>query len=210
MRAWTSPFCTFRFTPLRMGFSSTETWRFLISSSGTLAMISSRGRELLLVDLDALAEDREGEEGALEAHGADGDAEHLDDLVAVDRLDLGEGLALDAGGEEARAGLRDGAAAAGELHVADLVLVVHVERETDLVAAEGVVGLVVDGRGLEHAEVARVLVVVEDVLAGGRSPRGVRGGAPGDPVLDSVCHSWNTFLACSKAATKASTSAGVL
>src|SRR5581483_7243851 len=193
MSAWTSPFCTWRFTPLRMGLPSTLTWRSLISSSG-FVMISRRGRELLLVDLDAFAKHGEAQERALQAHGADGDAEHGDDRVAVDLLDLGEGLALDAAREERSARLGDGAAAARELDVRDLVLLVDEERQADLVAAERVVRLVVHARALDHAEVARVLVVVEDVLA----------------VHVFAVHSRNTFRACSRARTSASTSSSVL
>src|SRR5438552_9732500 len=106
MSACTSPFFTARSTPLRMGFPSTLTWRSLIWSSGWVLMGSIRV-EFLLVDLDALANDGEREQRALEAHGADGDAQHLHDLVAVDRFDVHDGLALDARREEARGGLRD-------------------------------------------------------------------------------------------------------
>jgi hypothetical protein len=78
---------------------------------------------------------------------------------------LGLGAAEDRGGHHRRRGLADRAALAVDLDVGDPALVVQVDVEDDLVAAERVESLDPPGRrGGQLAPVPRVAVVVEDDL----------------------------------------------
>src|SRR5438270_14052887 len=109
---------------------------------------------------------RQPEHRALEPNRRERDADLLQQLVLVEDGDLGGRAPVHHLGQHRRRGLRDRAAAAGELHLVDRLSVVA-ERDVDgdLVAAERVLplGLRV---GLFHDAVpAWVLVVVEDDLA---------------------------------------------
>jgi glycosyltransferase involved in cell wall biosynthesis len=90
----------------------------------------------------------------------------VEQLVLVERRDLGCRPALRHLHQHRRRRLRDRAAAAGELHLVDRLAVVG-ERDVDrdLVAAERVLALGLRVRVLQHAVPARVLVVIEDDLA---------------------------------------------
>ena len=104
------------------------------------------------------------EHRALEPRGADVDAEEVEQVVRADGRDLVHGLALDLVGQEARAGLADGAAATGEGDaVHDAVL--HAEHQRDPVAAQRVGALVGRVGVLDDPEVVGPPVVLEDVVA---------------------------------------------
>src|SRR2546430_2167912 len=77
----------------------------------------------------------QAEEGALEARRGQGDPEVLEHVVAVDRLQLVQGLALHLVGEDRGRGLRDRAALAGKAHVLDAVARTDLQVHRDLVAA---------------------------------------------------------------------------
>ena len=104
------------------------------------------------------------EHRALEARRADVDAEEVEQVVGADGRDLVDGLALDLVGQEARAGLADGAAAAGERDaIHDAVL--DAEHQRDPVAAQRVGALVGRIGVLDDPEVVGPSVVLEDVVA---------------------------------------------
>ena len=103
-------------------------------------------------------------QGALEPDGRERDAELLEHVLAAERAHLGDRLALDDVRDHRRGGLADRAAAAVEANVAHDAAV-DVELDRELVAAERVHALGGDRRVVEMPAVARVLVVIEDVLA---------------------------------------------
>ena len=104
------------------------------------------------------------EHRALEAGGADVDAEEVEQVVGADGRDLVDGLALDLVGQEARAGLADGAAAAGERDPIDDA-VGDPEHQRDPVAAQRIGALVRRVGVLDDPEVVGPPVVLEDVVA---------------------------------------------
>ena len=104
------------------------------------------------------------EHRALQAGGADLDAEQVEQVVRADARDLAERLALDLVGQEARARLADGAAAAGERDAVDDP-VRHAEHQRDPVAAQRVGALVGRVGVLDDPEVVGPSVVLEDVVA---------------------------------------------
>src|SRR5438105_10136051 len=121
-------------------------------------------RALRLVERDL--QRRQSEHRALEAHRRERDADLLEQLVLVERRHLGGGAALHHLRQHRGRGLRDGAAATGELHLVDrLAVVAERDVDGDLVAAERVLPLRLRIGVLEDAVPARVLVVVEDDLA---------------------------------------------
>src|ERR1700704_3823937 len=78
----------------------------------------------------------QAEQGAFEARRGQGDAEVREDVVAVERLELVEGLAPDLVGEDRGGGLRDRAALAAERDVVDPVVRADLQVHRDLVAAQ--------------------------------------------------------------------------
>src|SRR4051794_25940343 len=101
---------------------------------------------------------------ALEPSGADVDAEQVEQVIGAERGDVVERLALDLIRKEARAGLADRAAAAGEADpIYDAVL--HAEHQRDPIAAQRVRALVTGVGILDHPEVMRLPVVLKDVIA---------------------------------------------
>src|SRR6185503_13108725 len=135
----------------------------------------------------------QAEQRAFDSRWTDRDTEILKDVIAVDRFDLVERLALDLFGEDRSGRLRDRAALAVEAHVRDAV-VLDAQGHAQLVAAQRVrVGVRVR-RAFELPVIARVLVVIEDVVA------------------VHVVHRYtlNTFLALSIAPRRASHSSVVL
>src|SRR6478672_9934064 len=92
------------------------------------------------------------EHRALEPSRADVDAEEVEEVVGAEGLDVGDGLALDLVGQEARAGLADRAAAAGEPDALDDA-VADPELERDPVAAQRVAALEGRGRIVDDPEV---------------------------------------------------------
>src|SRR4051794_36050946 len=104
------------------------------------------------------------EHRALEPGGTDLDPEKVEEVVRTDGGDLADRLALDLVSEEAGAGLRDRAAAAGEPDpVHDPVL--HAEHEGDPIATQWIGTLVRRVGVLDDPEVVRPPVVLEDVVA---------------------------------------------
>src|SRR5712691_6966490 len=77
----------------------------------------------------------QAEQRALDASRADRDAEILENVVAVDGLDLVERLSLDLFGEDGRGRLRDRAALATEAYIRDTV-VGDAQRHAQLVTAQ--------------------------------------------------------------------------
>src|SRR6185436_12750292 len=102
------------------------------------------------------------EHRALQAGRADVDAEEVEEVVGAEGLDVGDGLALDLVGQEARARLADRAAAAGEPDPLDDA-VLDAELERDPVAAQRVAALEGRGRIVDDPEVVGPPVVLEDV-----------------------------------------------
>ena len=104
------------------------------------------------------------EHRALEAGRADVDAEQVEQVVRADGGHVVDRLALDLVGQQAGAGLADGAAAAGEGDaVHDPVL--HAEHQRDPVPAQRVGALVRRVGVLDDPEVVGPPVVLEDVVA---------------------------------------------
>src|SRR5438105_7127897 len=120
-------------------------------------------RALRLVQRDL--QRRQAEHRALEAHRRERDPDLVEELVLVERRDLARGAARHHLREHRRRGLRDRAAAAGELHLVDRLAVVG-ERDVDrhLVAAERVLALGFSVGALDDAVTTRVLVVIENDL----------------------------------------------
>ena len=119
-----------------------------------------RGVELV----ERVAQRLVAEHRALEAGGADLDAEQVEQVVGPEGLDLGERLALDLVGQEARARLADRAAAAGEPDPLDDA-VADADLERDPVAAQRVAALEARARILDDPEVVGPPGVLEDVVA---------------------------------------------
>src|SRR2546423_6038275 len=96
----------------------------LLSKSEYFQPISRRFRLLAgpLVEAPGAAlQGLQAEQRAFEARRGQGDSEVLEHVLAVDRLQLVEGLPLHLIGEDRRRGLRDRAALAGKAHVLDAV-----------------------------------------------------------------------------------------
>src|SRR6266576_3625044 len=132
-----------------------------IEVAGRARPLLGEWRSFCLVEREL--ERREPEQRALEPDRAERDANLLEQIVARQRGDLRCAAALHHLRQHRGRGLRDGAAAAGELHLVDRVAVVA-ERDEDryLVPAERVLSL---GAGIGVRELpmpARVLVVIED------------------------------------------------
>src|SRR5436309_9325321 len=104
------------------------------------------------------------QEGAFQAHGAEGDAEFLEDRVTAETLGIGERQPLHHRREHRGARLTDRTPLALELHLRDPLGAVDLHVEDDFVPAQGVrVSRVLRGAG-EWPLVPRVLVVVQDLL----------------------------------------------
>src|SRR5688572_10522129 len=118
---------------------------------------SLRFRECLLERVVA-------EHGALQPGRADFDAEQVEEIVGAERRDVGNGLALDLVGQEARARLADRTAAPGEPDSFDHA-VVDAELKRDPVAAKWVAALERRRRVVDDPEVVGPPIVLEDVVA---------------------------------------------
>ena len=107
----------------------------------------------------------EAEHRALHPRGGDVDPEQVEDGLLRHPQDL---LAAHAGelvGQQRGRGGRDRAALALEAHLRDAVVLIELDEDVLLVAAERVGVLVVEVEGVEPAEVVRPLVVLEDLIA---------------------------------------------
>src|SRR2546425_4746349 len=106
----------------------------------------------------------EGQEGAFQADGAQGDPEFLQDRVAAQAFGLGERHPLDDCREHRCARLTDRTALALEPDLGDPVGAIDLQVEADLVPAQRVrVPRVLRG-ARERALVPRVLVMIQDLL----------------------------------------------
>src|SRR4051794_33497 len=133
----------------------------VISRTG-LALICTVPRNSVL---GCVAQRLERQHCALHSRRADLDAQVVEHVLAAHVRDLIKRLALDLVGQHARRGLADRAAATGECHLLDSALVVDAEHQRDPVATQRVCALL-GGRGLlEDAEVMRVSVVLENLVA---------------------------------------------
>src|SRR5260221_6231333 len=113
----------------------------LLSKSELLRAVSGRFGFLArpLVEAPGTAfQGFQAQERALDARGAERDAEVRDDVIPVERLELVERLAADLVGEDRRRGLRDRAALTAECDVLDRLVRTDLEVHRDLVAAERV------------------------------------------------------------------------
>src|SRR5688572_27519817 len=149
--------------PARYTCSGARSWSCLRSLGRGRARRLARvrgvgGTEIAQHVLEALV----AQHRALEAGRADVDAQQVEQIVRADARDLREWLALDLVGQEAGAGLADGASTAGEADaIHDPVL--HTEHQRDPVATQRV-GAFVRGVGvLDDPEVVGPPVVLEDV-----------------------------------------------
>src|SRR3990172_2832923 len=104
------------------------------------------------------------EEGALEAHRRQGDADLLEQLLLRHRGHVRCRAPADELGQHRRRRLADRAATTLEADVFDHVAVAEAHRDRYLVAAERVLPLRVGVARLEQPVATRVLVVVEDDL----------------------------------------------
>src|SRR5438045_449691 len=80
----------------------------------------------------------QAEQGALQARRGEGDPEVLDDVIAIDRLELVERLPAHLVGQDRGRRLRDRAALAAEAHVLDAIALADLQEHRDLVPAERV------------------------------------------------------------------------
>src|SRR5215207_9215628 len=138
--------------------------------SSALAADLRRARRRVGLPRDRVAQPRrlehlEREQRALHARRGDVDPEQIEHEVAVEPDEVVDRHPDDLLGGHRRRRLGDRAAVAREAHVRDAAVLAHAELDLELVAAERVVVLELQVRVLELAEVPRLLVVLEDVLA---------------------------------------------
>src|SRR3954453_17657403 len=110
-------------------------------------------------------EDLEREQRALHPRRRDVDPEQVEDELAVELEQLGDGHALDLVRGHRRRRLRDRAAVAVEAHLVDPPVLPHLQHDLELVAAQRVVVLGLQVRRLHRPPVVGPLVVLEDLLA---------------------------------------------
>src|SRR5688572_24371285 len=119
-------------------------------------------------DVRLLAErefqDSQGEEGALEPDGAQGNPEGLEDRIPVDGLRFGHRLALDDRREHRRARLANRAALSFEPHIRNPAGSVDFQAEDHLVPAQRVRVPGLHACARQATLVPRMLVVVQDLL----------------------------------------------
>src|SRR5215210_1289492 len=131
-------------------------------TAGQPSFLGLRGRRVHVGD--RFLERVERQHRALQAGGADVDPEEFEEIVGAKGGYVGKRLALDLVGQQRRARLADRAAAAGEPDPVDDA-VPDAEHHRDPIAAERVRALVARRGRLDHAEVVRPPVVLEDVVA---------------------------------------------
>src|SRR5258708_31196313 len=140
----------------------------LLSKSEFLRAVSGRFGFLArpLVEAPGAAFERfQAQQRALDARRAERDAEVRDDMIAIEGLELVEGLPTHLIGEDRGRSLRDPAALAAEGDVLDLLALPDPQEHRDLVTTERIRVVIAVRRIGELAEVVRVLVVIEDELA---------------------------------------------